>query len=225
MRVPHQLQRVQLAVDVLVDGDAAADHEAVVDLGDLAVVARPHQVQVAVPVQVRQGDRVQYVPGAEPLRPRVGARTGGGRAEPQARRIAGMGEDQVQPPVTVEIDDVDRARVVGRQLLPREREPAAVPQDAAQSVQVGQHDVDVAVVVQVVDAERRAHAGEDRLALRREHRGVGQRMGNECPAALRPRRDRLRPVGNLRLCWRQGGAHGTDKQRQPENSRPDHEGR
>ena len=55
-------------------------------------------------------------------------------------------------------------------------------------------------------------------------RRAGTRRGStECPAAIRPRRDRLRMMGDLRLGRQQGSAHGTEQQRQPENSRPSHE--
>ena len=227
MRVAHQFERAQRAVHVLVVGDAAADHEAVVELGDLAVVARPRQVQVAVAVHVRQGDRVEHVPGPEALRTREGARPGPvcGGAEPQARRVAGVGQDQVLPPVTVEVDDVDRARVVGGQFPAREGEPAAIPQDAARSVQVGQDDVDVAVVVQVAQTERRADPGEDRPPLRRNYGGVRQGMGDERPAALRSRGYRPRPVGHLRLRRQRNGIYRADQGGCPWNSRPDPESR
>ena len=157
----RQQGQVQTAVRVLVVGHAAADGEAVAEVGQLAVVAAGHQVEVAVAVQVGPAHGVGDVAGAQPrhaLKPVVGGGVGAGRpqAEPQRRRRARMGEGQVEPAVAVEVDGVDRPRGAGSERLGTELHLAVVPIHRARTGKVGEHQVQVAVVVQV--AHRQAGA-------------------------------------------------------------------
>jgi hypothetical protein len=85
---------------------------------------------------------------------------------PVARPVKATGKDEILPSIAVDVDQVDGPGVSMRQMLRAEGQSALVPEDAIPPLQVGKHQVEVTVVVEVINSESRA------IALKHAQRGA-----------------------------------------------------
>ena len=148
----------------------------------LGVVGGARQVQVSVGVEVGPVGGVERFPypgvGPDELRP-----AGCARVQPEGGWRHRVGEEQVQPAVAVGVDQVHRPRCTHRQHLHVETQAALVPMDGVGAGKVGQHDVQVAVDVQVADAHAGAVAGVEADASAAGGGGVRQKVLDEAALA------------------------------------------
>ena len=187
---------------------AAAHHHAVRQGAQLGVVGGSYQVQVAVGIKVRPGNRVGREPSAKlvVLLAHEGGAAGvlGGRGAPPRRQAAGVREHQVEVAVAVHVHHVHGAGAGRLQVAAPEQQAALVPQQRGGAVQAGEHDVGEPVAVQVGQRHPGAVALEEADVLVRPARVVGQRRHLETAGALprvggeRRTLDRNRNVGQRR---------------------------
>ena len=141
---PHRSQATACALVVEDAARAVADTQVLHQLG---IIGRRHQVQVAVAVQIPPRHRVG---GLGRRRVEQAIEFGIERiAPPQLRRTGAAGEGDVEQAVAVGIDHGHRACVSDRQNLAAEAQVALVPQQGGRPCQVGEHQVEVPVAVQI----------------------------------------------------------------------------
>ena len=137
----------------------------------LGVVGGARQIQVAVRVEVPPVGGVQRLAHAGVDPDELGP-VGAAGVQPQGGRRHRVREEQIQPAVAVRVDQMHRPRRAHRQALHAETQDSFVPVDGVGAGQVGQHDIQVAVAVQVADAHAGAVAGVEAYAAATRVRGV-----------------------------------------------------